>query len=67
MKGEHGGDLAIELTEDTDKTRSKIMCLQLAENDIVKYKELYYNTPVYEVYEIMTLINAINYRDPEER
>ena len=53
---------AIDLVPKTETNRMKILCMQLASGDIEKYTTLYENTRLKEVYELMTLSNAINYR-----
>lgn len=55
----------MDLVPETEENKMKIMCLQLS-NDYNIYKELYTQTDVYEVFEMMALQNAIQYRPPKE-
>lgn len=56
---------ASDLVPNTMDNKMKILCLQLAGQDYGVYKELYYNTRAYDVYELKTLISAINWRPSE--
>lgn len=51
-----------DLIPESDPNRMKILCAQLAGGDYDKFNLLYYETPIYNVYEFLTLNNAINYR-----
>jgi hypothetical protein len=67
LEDDYDGSLtAVDYVPDKETNKMKILCLQLADKDIYRYRELYEETPLYDVYELMTLTNAINYRIPKD-
>lgn len=65
MEGEEREINPIDLVSKTETNRMKLLCLQLG-NDYKTYKELYENTRLYDVYETLVLMNAINWQPPKE-